>query len=67
MTGDYDSVIGMKKDVPIQRFVKKMSLESMKPADGNATLCGTFIETDDKTGLSVKVEPVRIGPILINT
>ncbi|MBV9887647.1 MAG: TIGR00282 family metallophosphoesterase, partial [Acidobacteria bacterium] len=32
MTGDYDSVIGVKKDVPILRFTRKMPTERMSPA-----------------------------------
>ncbi|WP_343562227.1 TIGR00282 family metallophosphoesterase [Kiloniella sp. b19] len=61
MTGDYDSVIGMNKEVPVQRFLKKMPTERMRPADGEATLCGIFVETDDETGLARRVEPVRVG------
>lgn len=61
MTGDYDSVIGVKKDVPIHRFTRKMPTEKMQPADGEATLCGTWIETDDRTGHAIRIEPVRVG------
>jgi len=65
MTGDYDSVIGVRKDISIHRFVKKTPSERMVPADGEATLCGTFIETDGR-GLTKRIEPVIIGPRLIN-
>lgn len=61
MTGDFDSVIGVRKDIPIHKFVRKIPGERMVPADGEATLCGTLIETNDKTGLAVNVAPVRIG------
>ena len=61
MTGDYDSVIGMDKEVAVQRFLKKMPTGRMRPADGEATLCGIFVETDDETGLARCVEPVRVG------
>lgn len=64
MTGDYDSVIGMKKDVPITRFVKKISMDRLSPADGEATLCGCLIETDDKTGLTKNIGRIHIGPRL---
>lgn len=60
MTGDYDSVIGMKKDVPIFKFVRKMPTERMSPASGEATLCGTLIETKSN-GLAVDIRPIRIG------
>lgn len=65
MTGDYNSVIGVKKEVPIHRFVKKTPTERMSPAEGEATLCGTFIETDSK-GRCVRIEPVIAGPRLHN-
>lgn len=61
MTGDYDSVIGMKKDVPIQRFTRKMPTERLSPAGGEGTVCGMFIETDGKTGLTLHAGAVRIG------
>lgn len=67
MTGDYDSVIGMKADVPMTRFTKKFSTERLSPAEGIATLCGTLVVTDDKTGLCRSIEPVRVGPRLQNT
>ena len=28
---------------------------------GDGTLCGTYVETDDRTGLAARVEPIRIG------
>ena len=58
---DYDSVIGMDKFEPLQRFTKKMPTGRMSPATGPATLCAVFIETAPKTGLAVRCEPVRIG------
>jgi hypothetical protein len=61
MCGDYDSVIGMKKDVAIARFVRKVPGERLSPADGAATFCAAFIETDDATGLAKRIEPVRLG------
>ncbi|WP_419903872.1 TIGR00282 family metallophosphoesterase [Kiloniella sp.] len=67
MTGDYDSVIGMKKEVPIARFTRKMPTERMSPAMGEATLSAIYVETDDKTGLATRIEPVRIGGRLSQT
>ncbi|MEM9469962.1 MAG: TIGR00282 family metallophosphoesterase [Pseudomonadota bacterium] len=61
MCGDYNSVIGVRSDVPLRRFLRKVPLERLVPADGEATLCGTFIETDDKTGLAQSIVPIRIG------
>jgi metallophosphoesterase (TIGR00282 family) len=61
MTGDYDSVIGMDKGEPLQRFTRKISQGRFEPAGGPASLCGVAVETSDKTGLAVKIAPVRLG------
>ncbi len=61
MCGDYDSVIGMKKDVAVQRFIRKVPGERLSPADGEGTLCAVLVESDDKTGLARSIRPVRIG------
>ena len=61
MCGDYDSVIGMQKEGASQRFWRKLSGERLAPAEGEATLCGLFIETSDATGLALSVEPIRLG------
>ncbi|MGF1595051.1 MAG: YmdB family metallophosphoesterase [Kiloniellaceae bacterium] len=61
MCGDYDSVIGMDKTVPMERFVKKIKGERLSAAGGEGTLCGVFVETDDASGLARRVAPVRIG------
>ncbi|MDP9103884.1 MAG: YmdB family metallophosphoesterase [Pseudomonadota bacterium] len=58
---DYDSVIGMTKEESVRRFATRMPGERHKPATGPATVCGVFVETDPKTGLAVRVEPIRIG------
>ena len=61
MTGDYDSVIGVQKEEPLRRFLTKVPSGRFEPASGPATLCGLAVEIDDRTGLAVRVEPVRIG------
>ena len=61
MCGDYDSVIGMQKDEPMRRFVTGMSKGRFQPATGEATLCGLYVETDDRTGKATRVEMVRTG------
>ncbi|HEX9461492.1 MAG TPA: TIGR00282 family metallophosphoesterase [Alphaproteobacteria bacterium] len=65
MCGDYDSIIGMKKAVATQRFVRKMPGERLSPAEGPGTLCAVYAELDDATGLARKVAPVRIGGALL--
>jgi 2',3'-cyclic-nucleotide 2'-phosphodiesterase len=61
MCGDYDSVIGMDKEEPLNRFLRKIPLGRFTPATGPATVSGIAVLTDDATGLALKVAPVRIG------
>jgi metallophosphoesterase (TIGR00282 family) len=64
MTGDYDSVIGMQKDEPLLRFMRRISSARFEPATGAATLCAVAVETDPATGLATQVGAVRIGGVL---
>ncbi len=61
MTGDYDSVIGMGKEEPLQRFLRKIPTARFEPAMGEATLCAVAVETDDATGLARRIGAVRLG------
>jgi len=61
MCGDYDSVIGMEKRPAAERFQKKMRGERLTPANGPASICGIFVETDDRTGLAKQAAPLRLG------
>jgi 2',3'-cyclic-nucleotide 2'-phosphodiesterase len=61
MTGDYDSVIGMTKDEPVARFLRKIPSSKFEPATGPATLAALAVETDDGTGLAVRAAAVRLG------
>jgi 2',3'-cyclic-nucleotide 2'-phosphodiesterase len=61
MCGDFDSVIGMEKSEPLQRFLRKLPVERMRPADGPATVCGIAVDTDDATGLARAIAPIRVG------
>jgi hypothetical protein len=61
MTGDYDSIIGMQKEEPLRRFTTGIPSGRFEPALGAATLSGVAVETDDATGLALRIAPVRIG------
>lgn len=61
MCGDYDSVIGMDKAEPMRRFLTGMGRERFTPAEGEATLSGVLVVTDDRTGLATQIQPVRDG------
>jgi hypothetical protein len=64
MTGDFESCIGMNKDEPLNRFLRKLPGSKFEPANGPATLCAIAVETDDASGLARKVGAVRLGGIL---
>jgi calcineurin-like phosphoesterase len=64
MTGDYDSVIGMAKDEPLQRFTRRIPSSRFEPATGAATLCAIALETDPATGLAARAGAVRLGGCL---
>lgn len=59
MCGDYDSVIGFEASGPLERFLTKISRIKMEPASGAATVCGTLVETDDKTGLANSCKAIQ--------
>jgi metallophosphoesterase (TIGR00282 family) len=58
---DYDSVIGNQKEEPLRRFTTRISGGRYRPAEGPATICGVYLETDDASGLALRVEPIRVG------
>ena len=62
MCGDYDSVIGTKK----QEFVRKFATQDTErkrvpPADGIGTLCGVIIESQHDNLLAKNIQSIRIG------
>ena len=60
MTGDYDSVIGMGKEVALQRFRSHVPGPRLTPAMGEPTLCAVYVETGTN-GLAQRIVPLRIG------
>jgi 2',3'-cyclic-nucleotide 2'-phosphodiesterase len=57
----------MIKEPAATRFWRKLPGERLAPAEGEATVCGVFVETDDSTGLAKLIEPVRVGGRLSQT
>jgi len=60
MTGAIDSVIGMKPEQPISRFLGNPP-ERFEPAEGPAKIEGAIFELDADTGKCLNVEAVRIS------
>ena len=61
MCGDYDSVIGMDKEEPLQRFTRRVPSARFTPASGPPTICGVLVQTDDASGLATHIAPLRSG------
>lgn len=59
MTGPYDSVIGVKKEIIIDRFITKRG-RKFETATGEPWLCGAIVEADASTGKALNIERVRI-------
>jgi len=67
MCGDYQGVVGMDVDEPVNRFLTRIPRGRFEPAMGAATLSGFAVETDDATGLAVRAKAIRLGGALAPT
>jgi 2',3'-cyclic-nucleotide 2'-phosphodiesterase len=59
MTGPYDSVIGVRKDQIIQRFLTQMPAR-FEPAEGDARLCAVLVEADAATGSAKWIKRIML-------
>jgi metallophosphoesterase (TIGR00282 family) len=59
MTGPYDSVIGVQKELIIQRFLTSLPLR-FEPATGDVRLCGTLIDCDETSGRARTIQRIMI-------
>jgi len=62
MTGVIDSIIGVEKNIIIDGFLTQRPVRH-QIASGKTRFGGLFLETDDKTGMAVKIERLQIFPI----
>lgn len=63
MTGSYDSVIGMKTEESLTRFVTKLP-QRLEPAAGPATVCAVLIDVDERTGRARGIRRLRRGHVI---
>ena len=61
MCGDYNSVIGLKKDIYLNKMLKVKENRKNFPAMGKASICGAIVTTNKKTGLAKKIDQLIIG------
>src|SRR5437867_9385446 len=59
MTGPTDSVIGVDKDIALQRFLSQMP-NRFEPAKGPVALHGAVIRIDPETGRGLSIERLRV-------
>ena len=59
MTGPVDSVIGVDKDIIIQRFLTQMPIR-FEPAKGPAALRGVVIAVDPETGRATSIQRLNV-------
>jgi calcineurin-like phosphoesterase len=59
MTGPYDSVIGMKTEAAINRFLFQTPQKYQTATDSNH-LCGVFAKVDISSGKTAEIERILI-------
>jgi len=58
MTGPINSVIGIKKELAIERFLTLLP-NRFEPAKGEIELQGVIVEIDDESGLALNIKRIR--------
>ena len=59
MTGPYDSVIGVQKEMIIARFLNNMPAR-FEAATGDVRLCAVIVDCDEVTGHATKIERLML-------
>jgi metallophosphoesterase (TIGR00282 family) len=60
MSGPYDSVIGVEKDLVLHRFLTGMP-GKFEAAKGNPKMCATLVSCDPATGRATRIERIMLG------
>lgn len=60
MTGPYDSVIGVRKELAIQKFLTLLPTR-FEPATGDVRLNGVHLEVDEATGRCLHIERISLS------
>ena len=59
MTGPYDSVIGVKRDLVVNKFLSDMPVR-FEPASGDVRLCAVVVDCDSATGRATSIERIML-------
>jgi metallophosphoesterase (TIGR00282 family) len=60
MTGPYDGVIGVKKELVVGKFLNGMPVR-FEPATGDVRLCAVVVDCDESTGKALKIERLMLS------
>jgi hypothetical protein len=60
MSGPYDSVIGVEKDLVLRKFLTGMP-GKFEAAKGNPKMCGALITCDPQTGRATGIQRIMLG------
>ena len=60
MTGPYDGVIGVKKELVVGKFLNHMPVR-FEPATSDVRLCAVVIDCDEKTGKALDIERLMLS------
>jgi calcineurin-like phosphoesterase len=60
MSGPYDSVIGVEKDLVLHKFLTGMP-GKFEAAKGNPKMCATLVTCDALTGRASAIERLMLG------
>jgi calcineurin-like phosphoesterase len=60
MSGPYDSVIGVEKDLVLHRFLTGMP-GKFEAAKGNPRMCAALVTCDPMTGRSTYIQRLMLG------
>jgi 2',3'-cyclic-nucleotide 2'-phosphodiesterase len=60
MSGPYDSVIGVEKDLVLHRFLTGMP-GKFEPAKGNPKMCAALVTCDPSTGKASAIQRIMLG------
>jgi hypothetical protein len=60
MTGPHDSIIGVKTELILKRFLTKLPVR-FEAAEGDPRLSGVFVDVDPDTGCATRVERIHLS------
>ncbi len=60
MTGPFESVIGVKKELVVARFLNNMPVR-FEPATGDVRLCAVVVDCDAASGKATKIERLMLS------